>query len=123
MPYQNPSHPPARPTPPPRDNIDRCIIVKAKMIVWKKLTRKLHYSLVQSGFVRVMENLESHGILKFVFQARKVIEFWFGSWKVVDNENNCIKTRVSLLLERKQNRNSGDLRTNTGSWIPMRLYF
>ena len=49
-----------------------------------------------------MENLESRGIFKIRFQVWKVMEFWFGSWKVMENENNCIKTWVSLLLERKQ---------------------
>ena len=33
------------------------------------------YSRVQSGFVQVMENLESHGICYFNFQAWKVMEF------------------------------------------------
>ena len=37
--------------------------------------------------------------LKFVFQAWQVMEFWFGSWKVLENETYCIKTQVSLLLE------------------------
>ncbi len=34
-----------------------------------------------------MENLESHGILEFHFPGRevKVIEFKFGSWKVIEN--------------------------------------
>ena len=38
-----------------------------------------------SGFVRVMENLESHGISKKKFQAWKVMEFRSESWKVMEN--------------------------------------
>ena len=41
----------------------------------------------------------------------------------MENENYCIKTCVGLLLEREQNRNLADLRTNTSSKIPTRLCF
>ena len=44
-------------------------------------TRNSH----MSGFVRVMENLESHGISKKKFQAWKVMEFRSESWKVMEN--------------------------------------
>ena len=40
---------------------------------------------------------------------------------LMENENYCIKSWVSLLLEREQNRNSADLRTV--SWISLRLYY
>ena len=33
----------------------------------------------------------------------------------MENENYFIKTWVTLLLEQEQNRNSADLRANTGS--------
>ena len=46
--------------------------------------------------------------LKFVFQAWKAIEIWFGSWKVTENENYCIRTWVSLRLEQDRNKNSAD---------------
>ena len=38
-----------------------------------------------SGFVQVMENLESHGIYKFHFQAWKVMELNSRSLKVIEN--------------------------------------
>ena len=38
-----------------------------------------------SGFVQVMENLESHGIYEFHFQAWKVMEFNCRSLKVIEN--------------------------------------
>jgi len=37
-----------------------------------------------AGFVQVMENLESHGIRYFNFQAWKVMEFKWRSWKVME---------------------------------------
>ena len=43
------------------------------------------------------------------------IKLVFKAWKVIENENYCFKTWFSLLLEREQNENSADLRTNTGS--------
>ena len=33
--------------------------------------------------------------LKLVFQAWKVMQFWFESWEVMENENYCIKTWVT----------------------------
>ena len=51
---------------------------------------RLHYHYIYSktGFVRVMENLESHGILKNYFPGLEgqgiflgVRKFLFGSWK------------------------------------------
>lgn len=45
----------------------------------------LHTADGVSGFVRVMENLESHGISKKKFQAWKVMEFRSESWKVMEN--------------------------------------
>lgn len=42
-------------------------------------------SHLNAGFVRVMENLESHGISKKKFQAWKVMEFRSESWKVMEN--------------------------------------
>jgi hypothetical protein len=55
-----------------------------------------------------MENLESHGILFFIFQARKVIEFHFRSWKVMEFANKrknkvffcaaCVYCLYSLLF-------------------------
>ena len=38
-----------------------------------------------SGFVQVMENLESHEVKNFIFQALKVKEFNCRLWKVVEN--------------------------------------
>lgn len=43
------------------------------------------FSARSTGFVRVMENLESHGISKKKFQAWKVMEFRSESWKVMEN--------------------------------------
>ena len=67
--------------------------------------------------VRVMENLESHGIFKIHFPGLEShgILIW------MEDENYCIKTWVSLLLEREQKRNSADLRTNTDSYDVMFL--
>ena len=59
-----------------------------------------------------MENLESHGIFKIRFQGLE--SHGILGW-VMENENYCIEAWISLLLEREQNRNSGALRTNTGS--------
>ena len=38
-----------------------------------------------TGFVRVMQNLESHRILEFLFPGPEK------SWKVVENEVHCTK--------------------------------
>ena len=40
----------------------------------------------KAGFVWVMENLESHRISYFNFQAWKVMEFKRGSWKVMETQ-------------------------------------
>jgi len=41
-----------------------------------------------AGFVRVMESLESHGILSidFIAQPWKVLKLKFGSWKVMEKQ-------------------------------------
>ena len=44
------------------------------------------YASYISGFVQVMENLESHGIGYFNFQAWKVMEFKWRSWKVMEKQ-------------------------------------
>ena len=49
------------------------------------MCRVLGPLLQDAGFVRVMENLESHGISKKKFQAWKVMEFRSESWKVMEN--------------------------------------
>ena len=53
-----------------------------------------------------MENLESHGILKNRFPGLEC--HGIGAWKVMENENYCIKTWVSLLLAQEHNKNSAD---------------
>ena len=65
-------------------------------------------STVQGSY-RSLKTWKVMEFLKFVFQAWKVMGFWFGSWKVMENENYCVKTRASLLLEREQNQNLADL--------------
>ena len=40
---------------------------------------------ITSGFVWVIENLETHRIQEFRFQACKVMEFKCWSWKVMEN--------------------------------------
>jgi len=42
-------------------------------------------SMTPTGFVRVLENLESRGILFLAFQAWKVMEFYVELWKVMEN--------------------------------------
>ena len=64
---------------------------------WEELKRTLQVSsfklhkayaiLSTAGFVQVMENLESHGIYEFHFQAWKVMEFNCWSLKVMENSS------------------------------------
>jgi len=39
-----------------------------------------------TGFIWVVENLESHGLYYFNFQARKATEFKWRSWKVMGKQ-------------------------------------
>ena len=47
-----------------------------------------------AGFVRVMENLKSHGIFKIRFPGLEIHGILVWSWKVMKNENYCIKTSL-----------------------------
>ena len=43
------------------------------------------YTSFETGFIQVMENLESVEFKHFILQAWKVMEFNCWSWKVVEN--------------------------------------
>ena len=63
-------------------------------------SKTLNGNLDLSGFIRVMENLESHGILKNHFPGLESMEFLSGSWKIlIWFMEKCIK-RSELWMRR-----------------------